>query len=257
MNALDLVRAATEPTPTGGLRFRDVLDALPTKDEHRARTQAAGGRVKLPIAYVPVDKDAPNAFVRIIGRNCHADVDTFLTHLRMVVYNAPVSDPKAQRIGKPAVFNLLDFRSARDILRALSVEFIKRTGTGKKATAAAEPASAKGVMHAFQELAKSTERTKTVKTQGMEIRIIADFSGLPAHPEFAEIQLDCPGGRYIARAYGFNPGDPSFVSIAKRDPSGDGWEPSRYSKQFQHATSAADLLKQLVTHILHVEPRNS
>lgn len=146
MNALALIQAATEPV-TSGVTWDDVVHAIPTKEQYAVKIRSRNGVVKLPVMYSygtdrPQQGNRHSAAILIIGKRCHAKILDNTRSARVEFRRGPLSEPGPSPIliGQPQYFEYEDYRNAKELLTAVLAEFVKRTGTGKKATAAAEPA---------------------------------------------------------------------------------------------------------------------
>lgn len=120
----------------------------------------------------------------------------------------------------------------------------------RAALAATEQDATPALTRAFKDAATACRSKKTLTVSGQRVVVFADAVGLAAHPELWELKITAPSGRYIVRLYNHEDHGNASVTVGKLDTHG-GWDLDTPAFRITHAVSASDLLKQIVTHVLH------
>ena len=129
-NALHMLQAAAEPQPRTMITWADVLAAVPTNEQHLAKARSRGS-VTMPVIYSYETSGRRHA-VLIIERNAHAIVtenaETVRVSYRRGPYNGGVG-AELPSFGQPRYFLLEGFRTPKELLKEILVEFHHRAGT--------------------------------------------------------------------------------------------------------------------------------
>lgn len=116
--------------------------------------------------------------------------------------------------------------------------------------ASAEPASVPALTRAFKDVAIACRIRKSLTVEGQRVVVLSDVQGLANAPELWELKITTPTGKYIARLYNHDDRGNAKVFVGNLADHG-GWDLDAPAFSITHAVSASDLLKQIVTHVLH------